>query len=126
MVIIAIQAGIGIYRITMFLTEIVGNMGFQFLLYFQKVLEKKFPQGFVKIIEVFDVLKDGAAPVLSSSGIFERDFIAIDEGKIADLGKDFDCVGLIGYAKTFFVPELADLLIIGQKRLFLRHFPSLQ
>jgi hypothetical protein len=34
------------------------------------------------------------------SGIFERGFVAIDEGKITDLGKDFDCVGLIGYANN--------------------------
>jgi hypothetical protein len=88
------------------------------LFHFQKILEKQFPRGFVKIIEVFDVLKDGVPLVLPTSGIFERGFVAVDEGKIADLGKDFDCVGFVGYGETLFVPELPYLLIIGQKGFF--------
>jgi hypothetical protein len=50
------------------------------------------PPALIKIIEVFDILKGGAVPVLSGHAVLKG--VAVDEGEIADLGKNFGCVDL--------------------------------
>jgi hypothetical protein len=78
-------------------------MGFEFLFGFEEVFKNQFPQGFIKEIQVFNVLEACSAFIAAGCGILKGGFIAVDEGKIADLHEPLYGVGDIRNGKPFFV-----------------------